>query len=84
MPYQVTAECIQCGACISGCENHAISEGETQSHIDISICIECGTCENNCPVQAIIFVEESDMPAQAQTAEVKRTEPGHEEGGTRS
>ncbi len=65
MPYVVTAECILCGACSSGCENNAITEGETQSQIDPNICIECGTCERNCPVQAIIYVEESDMQAQA-------------------
>jgi len=61
VPYVVTAECILCGACASGCESNAITEGETQSHIDVNICIECGTCERNCPVQAIIFVEESEM-----------------------
>ncbi len=63
MPYVVTAECLQCGACISGCEQQAISEGENQSHIDPRLCIECGTCEMNCPTQAIIFVEESELAA---------------------
>ena len=61
MPYIVTAECILCGACVSGCESNAITEGETQSHINVNLCIECSTCESNCPVQAIIFVEESEM-----------------------
>jgi len=64
MPYIVTSTCIQCDACISGCENDAITEGETQSHIDPSKCIECGTCAANCPVQAIIFVEESELESQ--------------------
>ncbi len=63
MPYVVTSACIQCGACIAGCEQTAISEGDTQSHIDPRICIECGTCEMNCPSQAIIFVEEADLEA---------------------
>jgi ferredoxin len=63
VPYVVTAECIVCGACASGCESNAITEGETQSHIDVNICIECGTCERNCPVQAIVYVEETDMKA---------------------
>ncbi len=63
MPYIVTAECLQCGACISGCEQQAISEGENQSHIDPKLCIECGTCEMNCPTQAIIFVEEAELAA---------------------
>lgn len=58
MPYVVTSKCILCGACESGCEAGAITEGDTQMHIDINICIECGTCERNCPSEAIIFEEE--------------------------
>jgi ferredoxin len=60
MPYVVTGECTQCGACIAGCENGAITEGETQSHIDVALCVECGTCERNCPFNAIIYVEEAE------------------------
>jgi uncharacterized Fe-S center protein len=58
MPYVVTDKCIQCGACVAGCENNAITEDDTQSHIDITICIECGTCQMNCPSEAIIYVDE--------------------------
>jgi ferredoxin len=61
MPYIVTDECILCGACVVGCESEAITEGETQAHIDVNICIECGTCEINCPSEAIIYVEESKL-----------------------
>ena len=61
MPYIVTNECILCGACVSGCPSEAITEDETQSHIDPGICIECGTCEANCPVGAIYFAEETDQ-----------------------
>lgn len=64
MPYVVTDKCILCGACVSGCESNAITEGDTQSHIDISICIECGTCERNCPSDAIIYIEETETTAQ--------------------
>jgi len=60
MPYVVTDECILCGACVVGCESDAITEGETQNHINIDICIECGTCERNCPSDAIIFVDEEE------------------------
>ena len=60
MPYVVSSECILCGACSSGCESDAITEGETQAHIDPAICIECGTCERNCPVSAITW--EDDPP----------------------
>jgi ferredoxin len=64
MPYVVTESCIQCGACVAGCENNAITDGETQSHIDVTICIECGTCQMNCPSDAIIYVEESETENQ--------------------
>ncbi len=63
MPYIVTDKCTLCGACVVGCESNAITEGETQSHIDINICIECGTCERNCPSEAIIFVDEVEYEA---------------------
>ena len=61
MPYVVTDACILCGACVSGCESDAISEGETQSHIDVTKCIECGTCKINCPSDAIIYVDEPEL-----------------------
>jgi ferredoxin len=64
MPYVVTSECILCGACVAGCESDAITEGETQSHIDINICVECGTCERNCPVEAIIFISDEEYAMQ--------------------
>jgi ferredoxin len=63
MPYVITDECILCGACVVGCESNAITEGETQSHIDINLCIECGTCERNCPSDAIIFLDEAEYEA---------------------
>jgi len=58
MPYVVTEACILCGACVTGCESNAITEGETQSHIDVTICVECGTCMRNCPSEAIIWVDD--------------------------
>jgi ferredoxin len=61
MPYKVTDVCILCGACVVGCESNAITEGDTQAHIDVDLCVECGTCERNCPSDAIIFVEENEM-----------------------
>jgi ferredoxin len=61
MPYVVTDQCILCGACVVGCESSAITEGDTQSHIDVAICIECGNCQRNCPSDAIIFIEEDDI-----------------------
>jgi len=64
MPFVVTDKCISCGACVAGCETGAITEGDTQSHIDITICIECGTCQINCPTEAIIFVDEIETTIQ--------------------
>jgi ferredoxin len=58
MGYVVTSECILCGACISGCDNEAITEGDTQAQINTEICVECGTCERNCPSSAIIYEED--------------------------
>ena len=66
MPYIVTDACILCGACVAGCESNAISEGETQSHIDPELCVECGTCARNCPSDAIIFVEVVATEARTQ------------------
>jgi ferredoxin len=64
MPYVVTEDCILCGACVSGCESNAITEGDTQSVIDETLCIECGTCKMNCPSDAIIYVEEGEAVKQ--------------------
>ena len=61
MPYLVTSECVLCGACVVGCESNAITEGETQAHIDIELCVECGTCKRNCPSEAIIFLDEDEF-----------------------
>jgi ferredoxin len=63
MPYVVTDACAQCGACVANCESGAITEGETQSHIDVAICVECGTCMRNCPFDAIIYVTEAEAQA---------------------
>jgi ferredoxin len=63
MPYVVTDACILCGACSAGCESDAITEGDTQAHIDVTICVECGTCERNCPSEAILYMDESEYEA---------------------
>jgi len=57
MPYVITDECIQCGACVAGCPSGAIEEGETKSVILVELCIECGPCAQHCPTGAVIFVE---------------------------
>ena len=78
MPYIVTDACGQCGACVAGCESDAISEGETQSHIDVAVCVECGTCMRNCPFDAIIYQTEAEALAAVASKESlpPRTAPG--------
>jgi ferredoxin len=61
MPYFITVDCMQCGACESGCEVEAIHEVEERFVIEQAICIECGTCEMNCPFDAIIYVTEEEL-----------------------
>jgi ferredoxin len=70
MPYKVTDLCILCGACSAGCESDAITDGDTQAHIDVSLCVECGTCERNCPSEAIIWVDESELNAETSSQSV--------------
>lgn len=68
MPYVVTDKCEQCGICVAGCPVGAITEETTKSEIHPDICIECGTCFDNCPFEAIIFVEEEQIPTDDATA----------------
>jgi len=59
MPYVITSDCNQCGACVSGCETGAIKEKQDRNRIGATICIECGVCADNCPFQAIVFEEDA-------------------------
>jgi len=52
MAYQISDDCIACGACAAECPVSAISEGETKYSIDPDVCIECGACADTCPVGA--------------------------------
>ncbi len=52
MAYQISDDCISCGACAGECPVEAISEGEDKYVIDADACIECGACEGVCPVGA--------------------------------
>lgn len=54
MAYKITDECIECGACSTGCPVEAIAEGEGKYVIDADTCIDCGACAANCPVEAIV------------------------------
>ena len=52
MAYQISDDCIACGACASGCPVEAIAEGDGKFVIDADTCIECGACADTCPVSA--------------------------------
>ena len=44
MAYQISDECIKCGACAEECPVSAISEGDDKYVIDADVCVECGAC----------------------------------------
>ena len=52
MPYVISDDCVNCGACAAGCPVGAISEGDGKHVIDPDLCVECGACEATCPVGA--------------------------------
>ena len=58
MAYEITDDCISCGACEAECQNDAISEGEESYVIDPDKCTECvgnfdsPKCAEVCPVDA--------------------------------
>jgi len=52
MAYQISDECISCGACAGECPVGCISEGDSKYVIDDSACVDCGTCASVCPVGA--------------------------------
>ncbi|HLE28272.1 MAG TPA: 4Fe-4S binding protein [Anaerolineales bacterium] len=60
MSYMITAECINCNACMMECPVRAISPGPDQYVIDPEICIECegyfpeARCKWACPVGACV------------------------------
>ena len=49
MAYQISEDCISCGACQSECPVDAISEGDGKYVIDPDKCIECGACARDLP-----------------------------------
>lgn len=52
MAYQISDDCVMCGACESACPQGCITSGDTKFEIDADSCIECGACADTCPVGA--------------------------------
>jgi len=52
MPYIISDDCINCGACASQCPVSCISESDAKYVVDESACVECGACASVCPVDA--------------------------------
>ena len=52
MAYEISDDCISCGACASECPVECISEGDSKYVIDADSCAECGACASVCPVDA--------------------------------
>ena len=52
MAYQISDECINCGACEPECPVSAISAGDDKYVIDAATCVDCGACAAVCPVGA--------------------------------
>ena len=58
MAYQITEECINCGACEPECPNQAISAGDERYVVDFNKCTQCvghfdePQCAAVCPVDA--------------------------------
>ena len=52
MAYQISDDCIACGACTDECPVSAISEKDGKFVINADDCIDCGACASACPVGA--------------------------------
>jgi ferredoxin len=53
MTYEITTECICCGACQPECPVEVITEGPEMYVIDPTRCTNCGACAAVCPVGAV-------------------------------
>ena len=82
MAYNITDDCISCGACEPECPNLAISEGETIYIIDPSKCTECvGSHESSrgaevCPVDACVPDPEHEEKREQLLDKWRKLHPG--------
>lgn len=68
--YEITDECVMCGACAPGCPVGAIELENDRYVVNAKSCIDCGTCSVLCPTGAAhrtpyiresIAIDEIDM-----------------------
>ena len=52
MAYQISDDCISCGACAERCPMFAITMDDEQGPVVDGKCIKCGQCGTVCPVEA--------------------------------
>ena len=53
MAYQISDNCLGCGACVVACAVDAIYADNRKFKIDEEKCISCGACTDLCPISAI-------------------------------
>lgn len=53
MAYEISEECLGCGACTVACSVNAIYPEKGIFKIDDKKCTGCGACEELCPIAAI-------------------------------
>ncbi len=53
MAFEISDQCVACGACANACPVGAISMGDGKYEIDQDACIGCGSCASTCPTGAI-------------------------------
>jgi len=72
MSYQITDDCVGCGACAKKCPENAISGQPKSKHqIDSLFCAECGVCFNTCPRGAVMDPQGRRSPKKGKTVEIK-------------
>ena len=82
MAYEITDECISCGACEPECPNEAISEGETVYVIESDKCTECvgshesSKCAEICPVDACVTDPGREEDREQLLEKWKKLHPG--------